>query len=133
MNYYEIAYKIAKKINDAARASENLTCPSVEIMQRIVLDELIPTQDKLPVYDVITGKTYPRDEWERIQKRGTSKQVPTICNTLIDPLVYQSAIELGHTTGKDCRELMLKNGMTGQEADDVIQKAFAWRYKNGLE
>ncbi len=53
-------------------------------------------------------------------------------NSVIDPLVYQAAIELGHTTGVNCRKLMLENGMTEQEADEVIRKAFAWRYENDL-
>ena len=52
---------------------------------------------------------------------------------VIDLLVYQSALELGYNSGKKTREDMLKAGMTDAQVDEVIRKAFAWRYENDTE
>ena len=49
-------------------------------------------------------------------------------NRVIDPIVHQSALELSYRTGEECRKIMLDNGMTESEVNEVIRKAFEWRH-----
>jgi len=48
---------------------------------------------------------------------------------LIDLLIQKAAMKLSYKGGKECRKLMFENGMTEQEIDEVVKKAFAWLHK----
>lgn len=49
---------------------------------------------------------------------------------VIEAAVHQAAIELGHTSGRNARDIMLKNGMTEEEAYEVLKKAFQFRWQD---
>lgn len=52
-------------------------------------------------------------------------------DSVIDPLVYQSALELSAAAGEAVRNDMRKAGMTEQEIAEVFRKAFEWRHREG--
>ena len=50
-------------------------------------------------------------------------------NGIIDPLIYQAALELSARAGNEVRNDMRKAGMTEAQIEDVFKKAFAWMHK----
>ena len=50
-------------------------------------------------------------------------------NEVIDPLVYQAALELSAASGEAVRNDMRKAGMTEPQIEEVFKKAFEWLHK----
>lgn len=49
-------------------------------------------------------------------------------DSVIDPLIRQAGLDLSYRSGQRLREDMKKAGMTDAEIQDVVDKAFEWRY-----
>lgn len=50
-------------------------------------------------------------------------------NGIIDPLVYQAALELSAQAGEAVKNDMRKAGMTEPQIKEVFDKAFAWLHE----